>query len=149
MRLHKTIKAVALFEAFKGFLAVAAASGLLLLFHRDVHELAVRLIEHAHLNPAAKYPSIFIAAATHLGNPKLVTLALGAAAYSLARFIEAYGLFHEATWAEMFAAISAAVYIPFEIAELVRRTDGISIGALALNVAVVLIMMHALRQKRR
>ncbi len=146
---HNTIKVVAVFEAFKGLIAFAAASGLLLLIHRDLHELAARLVEHAHLDPAAKYPRIFIAAATHLQNLRLTLLALGAAAYSLVRFAEAYGLFREKAWAEIFAAASGAVYIPFEIAELLHRFNWLSVAALILNIGVVAIMIWALLLRRK
>ncbi|HET8710327.1 MAG TPA: DUF2127 domain-containing protein [Spongiibacteraceae bacterium] len=149
MRTRNTIQAIAALEACKGLLALAAASGLLLLVHRDLHELAVHLVEHLHLNPAAKYPRIFIDAATHLDQPKLVIIALGAVVYSLARLIEAYGLLREAAWAELFAAVSAAIYVPFEAVELVERFSWLSVGALALNIAVVVVMIQALRERRQ
>lgn len=149
MRAPNVIKVVAAFEAFKGLVAVAAASGLLLLFHRDLHQFAVRLVEHAHLNPAAKYPSIFIDAATHLQNPRLTLLAIGAVAYALVRFIEAYALFRAAAWAELFAAASGAIYVPFEISALVHRFEWLSVGALVLNIGVVVVMVWALLQRRR
>ena len=149
MRAYNTIKIVAVFEAFKGLVAFAAASGMLLLFHRDLHELAVRLVEHAHLNPAAKYPRIFIEATTHLHNLRLTLLAIGAAAYSLIRFIEAYGLFRAAAWAEIFAAASGAIYTPFEVAELLHRFDWLSLTALTLNIGIVAIMLWALLQRQK
>lgn len=149
MVLHKTIRAVAAFEALKGILVLMAASGLLLLVHRDLHDILVRLVQHAHLNPAAKYPSIFIKAATHLQNTRLTLLALGAATYALLRFIEAYGLYHEAAWAEVLAAVSGTVYIPFELVGLVHRLSWLGLTLLVLNILVVAIMIHALLQKRR
>lgn len=149
MRAYNTIKIVAMFEAFKGLVAIAAASGVLLLLHRDLHELAIRLVEHAHLNPAAKYPSIFIEATTHLQNRRLTLLAIGAAAYSLIRFIEAYGLFRAAAWAEIFAAASGSIYVPFEIAKLLHRFDWLSVAALILNIGVVATMVWALSQRKK
>ena len=66
MQSSHALKAVAAFEALKGLVALAAASGAPLLVHRDLHQLALLLVEHTHLNPAAKYPSIFIEATAHL-----------------------------------------------------------------------------------
>jgi uncharacterized membrane protein (DUF2068 family) len=149
MKTRKAVRAVAAFEAFKGFLALAAASGLLLLVHKDLHDLAVRLVEHAHLNPAAHYPSIFVVAAEHLQNTRFTLIALGAAAYSTLRFIEAYGLHLEAAWAEVLAAASGAIYVPFELAELIHRISWLSAGALVINVIVVVIMVVALLQRRK
>jgi uncharacterized membrane protein (DUF2068 family) len=145
---HNEIRAIAFLEGFKGFLAVCAASGLLLLVHEDLHALAVSLVEHTHLNPAAKYPRIFVEAATHLQDSRLVLLALGAGAYSLLRFVEAYGLYREKTWAEALAAVSGAIYVPFEMAELVHRPGWLSVVLLAVNIAIVAIMVRALLQRR-
>jgi uncharacterized membrane protein (DUF2068 family) len=143
------INAVAFFEAFKGFLALCAASGFLLFVHRDLHELAVRLVEHAHLNPAARYPHIFLDAAANMNDSQLVLLAAGAAAYSLVRAVEAYGLFRERAWAEVLAAASGAVYVPFELEELVRHRNWLGLVIIAINVAVVAVMVRALLQRRQ
>jgi uncharacterized membrane protein (DUF2068 family) len=148
MARHNEVRAIAVFEGFKGILAMGAASGLLLLVHEDLHALAVALVEHTHLNPAAKYPRIFVEAATHLKDSRLVLLALGAGAYSLLRFVEAYGLYREKTWAEVLAAASGAIYVPFEVAELVQRPGWLSVVLLAVNIAIVAIMVRALRQPR-
>jgi uncharacterized membrane protein (DUF2068 family) len=120
-----------------------------LLVHKDLHEFTIRLVEHAHLNPAAHYPNIFIEAATHLQNGKLWLIALGAMAYSTFRLVEAYGLFHELAWAEVVAAASGVIYVPFEVAELVNHVSWLSVGALVFNIAVVTIMLYALLQRKK
>jgi uncharacterized membrane protein (DUF2068 family) len=145
----RAIEAVAFFEAFKGAVVLVVASGLTLLVHRDLHALAERLVAHTHLNPASRYPQIFLEAVDHLQNTRLSLLALGAAAYSALRFLEAYGLFRRAAWAEVLAALSGAIYVPFEIANLLRRFTWLSLGALVLNVLVVLVMVAALMRRRR
>lgn len=139
----------AVFEALKGLLALAAASGLVFLLHKDVADFALRVVQHAHLNPASHYPGIFIAAASHVGDSRLLLLALGAAAYSVLHLVEAYGLFHEKTWAEILAAASGALYVPFEILGLIRKPDLLHLALLAINLAIVALMLYALRQGRR
>ena len=143
------IKAVAAFEALKGALVITASSGLLLLVHQDLHSLAAKLVEHTHLNPAAKYPHIFLDAATHLQDTNLLALALGAGCYSALRFVEAYGLYRSAAWAEVLAALSGAVYVPFEVANLWRGVTWLSLGALGLNLLVVTVMVVSLLRRRR
>ncbi len=140
---------VALFEALKGTVVLLAATGLASLLHRDLHAIALSLVEHTHLNPASKYPQIFLDLAGDLQNGRLLLLALGAAAYALLRFIEAYGLFYERAWAELLAVGSGAVYMPFELFEFMRRQTLLSGGLLLANAAVVLIMIYALLQRRR
>ncbi len=142
------IRLVAAFEAFKGVMVLLSASGLLLLVHRDLHALAVRLVEHAHLNPAARYPGIFIEAATRMHDVRLTWIALGAVAYALVRFTEAYGLFHNKAWGEVLAAGSGAIYLPFEVAELLRRPGLLEVSMLVVNIAIVALMLWALARRR-
>ena len=143
------IRSVALFEAFKGAVVLLAASGLLLLIHKDIHAVAANLIEHLHLNPAAHYPRIFLDAAANLQDRRLVMLAAGAAMYAAVRFIEAYGLYGERAWAEVLAAVSGAIYVPFEVAELLRRPTWYSAVFLILNMSIVALMVGALFQRKR
>ena len=145
---RRAIRLVAFLEAAKGILVLAAASGLLSLLHKDVYELAYRLIEHAHLNPAAKYPQIFLDAAARLGDSRLLTLAAGAAAYSLLRLVEAYGLYRERAWAEILAAASGAIYLPFEILGLLHQLSWHGGLLLLLNLLVVALMLRALNLRR-
>lgn len=62
------------------------------------------------------------------------------------RFIEAYALWGERRWAEWFAAVSGAIYVPFELYELLHRFSGLAVTALAVNLAVVGAMIGALRR---
>lgn len=144
----KAIRAVAYFEAFKGIVVFVAATGFLSLIRADVPEVAAILVAHAHLDPASKYPQIFLDAASHLQDSRLLLLAAGAGAYSLLRAIEAYGLFLERTWAEVLAATSGAIYVPFELVDLIRRPTWHSLVILFLNVLVVAIMVSALVRRR-
>lgn len=144
----RPIRAVAACEAAKGVLVLVAASGLLALIHRDVHAAAATLIEHLHLNPAAHYPSIFLDAAAQVHDSRLMMLAAGAALYAAARLVEAWGLWHGRAWAEVLAAASGAVYVPFELWELVRRFSVHGLVLLGVNIAVVALMLHALHRRR-
>ncbi|APV52016.1 hypothetical protein BWI17_21500 [Betaproteobacteria bacterium GR16-43] len=148
-RTLSAVRLVALFEGFKGVIVLAAASGFLLLLHKDVHALAVRFIAHTHLNPAAKYPQIFLDAASNIQDPKLILLAVGAAAYSAVRLAEAYGLFRGYAWAEVLAAGSGAIYLPFEILGFIHHPTAFRAVLFLANVAVVAIMIRALVLRRR
>jgi uncharacterized membrane protein (DUF2068 family) len=149
MPFFKAIRAVALFEGLKGIVVLLAATGLLALVHHDVRQLAARLIEHAHLNPASKYPKIFIDASAQLTDPHLWWLAACAAMYAMLRLVEGYGLYNERAWAEVLAALSGAIYVPFEVIELVHRPTGLAATLLVTNLAVVALMVSALNARRK
>lgn len=142
------VRWIAAFEALKGTVVLLAASGVLTFVHHDLHALAARLMAHAHLNPAAHYPGVWLAAIDQLQNTRVLWLALGALAYASLRFAEAWGLFFRKTWAELLAAGSGAVYVPFEVAELVRHPGALSAALLLANLAVVAIMLLALWRRR-
>jgi len=142
--LSGALRTVALLEAAKGVLVLLAGFGVLSLIHHDAQRIAERLIAHAHLNPAAHYPRIFMDVADRLTDTRLQLIAAGAGAYALVRLIEAYGLWHARRWAEWFAALSGGIYIPFEIFELYQRVTWLSLGALMLNSAIVVFMLYSL-----
>jgi uncharacterized membrane protein (DUF2068 family) len=149
MRLSSAVRAIALVEAAKGTLVILVGLGLLSLIHHDVQRFAERLVAHAHLNPAARYPRVFIDVATQLTDGRLWLLAAGGAVYASVRFIEAYGLWLERRWAEWLAALSGGVYIPFELFELHEQFTWLSLGALLLNAAIVAIMAYSVFQANR
>ena len=144
----RAIRTVAAFEAFKGLVVLLAGTGLLANIHRNSSQLAAQVILHLHLNPASEYPRIFLDAANSLQDQRLIVLALGAALYAGLRLIEAYGLYFETTWGEILAAASGALYVPFEVFTLVHRPSWQAALFLALNLAVVALMLFALYRRR-
>ncbi|VXB18899.1 DUF2127 domain-containing protein [Massilia sp. 9I] len=148
MKLSQGMRAVAALEAVKGLVVVLAGCGLFALLHHDLQRVAEELVRHTHLNPAARLPRVFLAYAGHLDNTHLMQLALGAFAYAAVRLVEAYGLWHERAWGELLAASSGAVYVPFELAELVRRPGPLSVVLLCLNLAIVAFMLYGMRRRR-
>lgn len=142
------VRSVAAFEAAKGAIVVIAGLGLAAAIHHDLQQLADNLVRHLHLNPANRYPHIFIQAATRLHDMHLWLLATGAGGYATLRFIEAYGLWKARAWAEWLAVVSGAIYLPFEIYELSRGVDVLRIATFAVNVFVVAVMVRALLKRR-
>jgi len=146
---QKGLRTIAVFEALKGAVVLAAGFGMLSFLGRDAEVFAERLVNRLHLNPAHHYPQVFIQAMADLTNTRLWLIAGFAAVYAGVRFGEAYGLWHGRRWAEWFAALSGAVYIPVEIYELAHRVTWLRITALVLNVAVVGYMVWLLTEARR
>ncbi len=138
------LRAIALFEAAKGALVLVAGFGLARLVHRDVQHVAEELVDRLHLDPAKRYPRIFIDLAANLSDAQLWALAAFATAYAALRFAEAYGLWFGRRWGEWIAAVSGGIYVPVEIYELSRGASWIKLGALLLNAAVVGYMCYIL-----
>jgi uncharacterized membrane protein (DUF2068 family) len=143
------VRVVALFEAAKGALVVAAGLGLLSLLHHDLQALAEHLVRQSHLNPAHHYPRIFIQAASRMNDSRLVLLAALAFLYSAVRFVEAYGLWHTKVWAEWFAIVSGSLYLPLEVYEMARRPTWTRGAVLLTNLSIVAYLVVVRLASRR
>jgi len=141
------LRALALFEAFKGLVVIITGVGLTR-FERSVQRVASIIIAHLHLDPARNFSRIF----TYLDNaPSHIRwLAAGAAAYAIGRFVEAWGLWYDKKWAIWVAVWTAVIYIPFEIRNLVgREPHPVALVALIVNTAVVLYLLSSPEIKRQ
>lgn len=146
---RRALHAIALFEGIKGIAAIAASVGLLGLLHRDMREMAFALIGHYHLDPEARYPRMLLNYADLLENTNLRSLILFAWAYAAIRLAEGYGLWKDRAWAEWLAALSGAVYLPFEAKHLVLHPNLANSLVLLGNMGVVLYMILRLRRRRK
>ena len=138
------LRVVALFEATKGALVLSVGFGLLAFIHKDLHLAAEQLVRHIHLNPARHYPQIFIDAANHVTDSRLLAMAVAALLYSVVRFVEAYGLWRQRQWAEWFALLTAGMYIPVEFYENLRGVTWPRATVLIVNAAIVMYMAYVL-----
>ena len=135
---------VALFEGAKGVLVLVVGFGLLSFIHKDLHEAAMRLVKHIHLNPASHYPQIFLDLTEHVNDTRLWSLAIAAFMYFVVRMIEAVGLWLKKTWAEWFAVLTGGMYIPVEVFEVVRSVTWPRVTVLVVNLGVVSYLLFIL-----
>ena len=138
------LRAVASLEFAKGLLVLLVGFGLLSLSRRgmDIEDFTQSLLyvlrvsrHHHHLS------DVFLRLAARLDDVNLMAVAAGAAVYSILRFVEAYGLWRGRVWAQWFALVSGAVYLPLEIYELAHRASRTKFALLLVNVAIVLYMV--------
>jgi uncharacterized membrane protein (DUF2068 family) len=136
------LRAIAVFEATKGILVLALGLGLLGLLHKDVENAVENLLIHLHFNPDRRLSQAILNAASRVTDKQLWGVAAAAAVYATVRFTESWGLWHRRVWAEWFALLSGALYLPLEIVKLIERPNRIHIAVFAVNVAIVLYMLY-------
>jgi uncharacterized membrane protein (DUF2068 family) len=73
---------------------------------------------------------------------KLIALMV---AYGVLEGVEGWGLWKEKLWAEYLTVIATASLIPFEIHELMKEVTVVRVGALLLNIAVIVYIVKAKR----
>ena len=75
----------------------------------------------------------------------LTFLMLSAGAYFVLELVEAIGLWHEKRWAEYLTAVATSGLLPLEIIELLRKVTVIRVGALIINLAIVIWLLYRKR----
>ena len=137
---RKGLRTVAILEATKGVLVLLAAFGFaeVLLRHVDLEDAAQNLLYFWHIDPDRRISHALMHLAGRMMDTNLVTVLAIAGVYSSLRFIESYGLWRQRVWAEWLAIVSGAVYLPFELYNLIRRPTTAHWVILLVNIGVVL-----------
>ena len=143
------LRMVAIFEGVKGLLVLLTGFGLLAILHKNIHYVAVQLVQHIHLNPASHYPRIFLDLADRITDARLWALAAAAMTYAVVRIVEAVGLWLQRRWAEWFGLLTGGIYIPVEIYEVLHGITWPKVTVLVVNVWIVLYLAVALFRSKR
>jgi uncharacterized membrane protein (DUF2068 family) len=136
----KGVRTVATVEFTKGIVVFLAGLGVFSMRHKDIWGVTESFLEFFHVNPHHHYVGVFIDLVYRVSDVRLWKIAVVASVYVILRFIEAYGLWYVRPWAEWLAIASGSIYIPFEVADLLRRPDLIRLSIIAINVGIVLYM---------
>jgi uncharacterized membrane protein (DUF2068 family) len=150
---HFGLRGVSLFEAGKGLIGLAVGAWLVTLRHKDLESVAGHLLgflqKVLHLSPDGHIARSIMRGAARVNHDNLHVWALLAFAYAIIRFLEAGGLWLEKEWAEWFALVSGAMYMPYEIFELARHPTPVKWGILAGNALIVLYLAWLLRDSHK
>lgn len=101
------------------------------------------------LSNSAAHPHIqrMLEVVTSYSPRKMQALGVVALFYAMLYMIEGIGLWHQSRWAEYLTIIATALFIPFEVYELVRRVTFPRAGALVVNIAAVVYLIYRLRHE--
>jgi uncharacterized membrane protein (DUF2068 family) len=135
------LRTVASFEALKGIVVLLLGLTLIVL-HHHAEDYAERLLYHLHMDPDRRFAHALMLAATKVNDVRLWTILAATITYSTVRFVEAWGLWNRRVWAEWFALLSGAMYLPWEILKVSERADWERIAVLIVNVIIVLYMLE-------
>lgn len=134
------LRAIATLEALKGIIVLLL--GIALIFvHKHVEDFTESLLFHLHIDIDRRFGHALMSAAMKLTDARLITILLAATSYATVRFVEGWGLWHRRVWAEWFALLSGALYLPWEILRIVERADWERVGVLVINIAIILYML--------
>jgi uncharacterized membrane protein (DUF2068 family) len=145
---RRILRAVASLEFIKGVFVLLVGVIAILLVHKDAWVMAESLLALFHISTDRRSAQLFLDFADDITDARLWAAVKLAFVYSALRFIEAYGLWKERTWAEWVAFGSGTLLMPLEIRELIRGVTWLRSAVFVGNLAVVCYMLYLLRTGR-
>jgi uncharacterized membrane protein (DUF2068 family) len=143
------LRGIAIFEALKGLAALAIAIWVLTLLHKDMVRVAERLLEALHIGLDRHFAQRILRAAGRITDKNLWMFISVIVVYTSVRFTEAAGLWLQKEWAEWFALLSGALYMPYEIFELLRHATALKWGIFGTNLIIVVYMAWLLNDSHK
>jgi uncharacterized membrane protein (DUF2068 family) len=137
------LKLIIGWKLVKAALLLLIAVGAFLFIHRDLHDLAERLVHWLHLDPASKRIESFLSKVDKFDTPAhKVELGSGAIVFAGFILVEAWGLWRRRRWAEVLTIVATSLLIPVEVFEICRHP---TIGKVATLLANGLIVLYLAR----
>lgn len=145
---NKELKTLAVWEAIKGLVALMVGLGLHQLTEPKVQKVLEDLFMHLHLNPGTHLVKMTQHDATFISDHNVTLVLVGSVVYAMIRWLEAYGLWNGLTWIQWFALLSGAVYLPFELYEMLAHFNALTLVIFIINLAIVGYLFVFLRANR-
>lgn len=143
---HPGLHAIALFEAFKGVLALASSGGLAVLGPQPIRHFVTELSWRLHLHPERGTVAHLLDAISQNAVHLTALILLG---YATLRFVEAWGLWRARTWASWLGVVSAALYLPLDVGALMHHPNWLSATVVAINLLVLWVLARDLVIRHR
>jgi uncharacterized membrane protein (DUF2068 family) len=114
---------------------------------RDLYETFMRGIEGVSRGPLPEHHGILgeIDQAVNARHRTLYLIAGGLGFYALIEGVEAIGLWLMKRWAEYLTFLATALFLPWEISELINRVSPFKVIAITINIAVLAYLLWAKR----
>lgn len=145
----ESIKAVAIYEVVKGVGALLGA-GALWWWHANLDHWLKRATiswqqSFGQLFAPQVEEAVKIAQQASKNWSLFLLLIIG---YASLRFLEAYGLWHDKTWAYWFGVLGYGIFIPIELYYLiVSPFDWFKLGILIMNILIVIVVYRNMKRK--
>jgi uncharacterized membrane protein (DUF2068 family) len=138
------LKWLAAIRIVEGIILCVVAVELVEIIGRDLDALLEQWVRRVHVDP---HNPIIIGAlgyAREAGTTTLEEVAGLSGAFGGLNLLQGVGLWYRRAWAEYVCVLSTALFIPFEIHELILEPHVVSAGMLLVNAAIVAFLMRRL-----
>jgi uncharacterized membrane protein (DUF2068 family) len=148
-RSRTIIRLIAAERFLRGLVLLGAGAYLLTHVGSDFSRLADHLMRRLELDPHRPFLRHILEKLRGLKASTVVITGIAAIGYGLLELVEGTGLWLDQLWAEYLTVIATSLLIPFEVYELIRNPSPLKAAGIAVNVAIVVYLVYALRRRLR
>ena len=134
-------------KILKGILFVALGFGLLKLLHRDLYQLAMRLIETLRFSPENVFINTLLSDVSKVNDHRLRQLSVFTFCYAALDFLEGTGLVLRKSWAKYVTLVLTAAFLPLEILKSLHHPSWWKMLLIVANAAIVVYLIWLVKQK--
>jgi uncharacterized membrane protein (DUF2068 family) len=138
--MDRWIIAIGALKMLEALLCILLGIGAIKLLHKDLVDVATRLITALRLDPEGRFVNLILDRIALIGPHQLKQISAGIFFYAGLHTLEGTGLVLRKKWAEYVTLILTASFLPWELFELIRRFSWIKVGVTVVNVLVVLFL---------
>lgn len=145
----ESIKAVAIYEVVKGVGSLIGV-GALWWWHTNLDHW-LTMVATSWQQRFGQFLAPQVESAVHIAqeaSKNWAVFLLLIVGYAVLRFVEAYGLWQDRTWAYWFGVLGYVIFIPIEVYYLiVSPFDWFKLGILVLNLLIVFVVYRNMKRK--
>ena len=127
-------------KTFLGLLALILSAGVLSLVNREIQTLIDQLATVLNLDTDNRFIMLLMDFLTNTRVSTLIGVSVVGFFYAGLDLVEAYGLAKRYRWAEYLTVMATGMFIPFEIYEVIKQLTPLRLGALVINVLIVIFL---------
>jgi uncharacterized membrane protein (DUF2068 family) len=139
------LRLIAIFKFVKAALLIALGIGLFKLLHKDIGDVLQHWCEALRFDPGNRFIDSALEKAAHVSPRQVKQLGLGSFLYAALFLTEGTGLWMRKRWGEWLTVIITSSLVPVELYEIYRHVSYSKVAVLALNIAIVLYLIHHMR----
>jgi len=143
---HAALRYIAVYKFLKALGLLVLAAVVLGFVHTPWLEATAKWVEELPLRTGHGVLVHWMEQLLGLSPQRFELIGIGALVYASLFAVEGWGLWRGKRWAEYLTVFATASLIPFEVWELLRHVTPLKIGAIVLNVAIVIYLWRVVRR---
>jgi len=140
------VKIIGGLKLLTAMLLIAGGIGAFHFINHDISDAARRILTLLHLDPRNSFLNNILSNITDLDPTDLRKIGIATFIYAILYIIEGIGLLKTKRWAEYMTIIITASLLPFEYYEVMLRATWLRVGALVINLGIVIYLWRILKR---